>query len=147
MGWDKMDREAEIIKIKSRIEALNKEYETLINKLYKPGCEYSKRAFQFIKDNKDNHKIEVMAKTLKVSRSGYYAWLKRAESKRAIFNKKLLSYVREIHEASGGKFGAVRITRALKERGIVCCDSKIGKLMRKHNIRVKINKQTNKEER
>lgn len=46
-----------------------------------------------------------MCRCLKVSASGYYAWVSRPESARAKANQHLLSRIREIHDDSGGMIG------------------------------------------
>jgi putative transposase len=57
-----------------------------------------------------------MCRVLEVSRSGYYAWLKREPSARAKANAQLLEAVREIHDESDGTYGAPRVHAELVER-------------------------------
>lgn len=129
-------------KLEVEVARLEEEYAALLKSGKVNGKRVSTAIFQFMKDNKDIFKIEKMAEVLKVSRSGYYAWLKRPESKRARLNRKLLSEIKELHRASNGEFGAIRIHRALKEKGLLCCRSQVTKLMNKHNI--KANQKGNK---
>ena len=55
--------------------------------------------YRFIKDNQSQFHIETMCRVLSVSRSAFYAWLKRAKSKREIANDELLEKAR----ASGAR--------------------------------------------
>ena len=57
-----------------------------------------------------------MCRVLEVSRSGYYAWLKREPPARAKANAQLLEAVREIHDESDGTYGAPRVHAELVER-------------------------------
>ena len=49
-------------------------------------------------------------KVFKVSRSGYYYWLKRKPSARQIDNQEVLRLIREIHCESKGRYGSPKIT-------------------------------------
>lgn len=54
-----------------------------------------------------------MCQALHVSRSGYYAYIKRPESKRSVENRKLLDTIRNIHHASRKIYGSPQITKNL----------------------------------
>ena len=56
-----------------------------------------------------------MCRLLDVSASGYYAWLERAPSARAVSDAELLEKIRAIHIASRGTYGAPRILHELRE--------------------------------
>lgn len=62
--------------------------------------------------------LAVMCDALGVSRTGYTRWRQRDATPRADRQAELDRLVKEIYEASGGNYGAPRIVRALKERGI-----------------------------
>jgi transposase InsO family protein len=81
-----------------------------------------------------------MCQTLQVSRSGYYAWLKRSKSKRQIENERLLKQIKKVHYQSRYIYGSPRITAALKKRNIRCSKNRIARLMRTNNIRSIIKK-------
>jgi putative transposase len=71
---------------------------------------------------------------MNVSRSGYYAWIKRPESNREIQNRKLLKKIRYVYKVSRGTYGSPRITRALKKQGINCGKNRVARLMRDNGI-------------
>jgi len=77
----------------------------------------------------------VMCRVLKVSRSGYYDWVGRPLSERARDNERLLVLIRASHTASGGIYGALRITADLRETGEDCGKNRVARLMRINGIR------------
>lgn len=77
-----------------------------------------------------------MCKALEVSRSGYYAFVKRPLSKRAKKRKELLETITTIFESNYKIYGAPRITKALPEEQ-KACKGTVAKLMRENGIRSK----------
>lgn len=73
--------------------------------------------------------MQRMGRVLGVSRSGYYAWRSRAESRRAQANEKLLVQIREEHHLSRKTYGSPRIHAALKHKGITCSRKRVARLM------------------
>jgi transposase InsO family protein len=77
---------------------------------------------------------------MEVSRSGYYAFLKRPESRRSKRQKQVLERIRVIHKESHGIYGAPTITAELNETGMPVSRGMVARLMRKNGIRSKIRK-------
>jgi transposase InsO family protein len=75
---------------------------------------------------------------LDVSKSGYYSWLNRKESKRKQFHRLLISWIIEIHAESKGTYGAERIQQGLYEKGIKCDPRVVSRLMKVAKISSKI---------
>jgi len=71
---------------------------------------------------------------MQVSRSGYYAWLKRPESNRKRQNKELLTEIHKTYQLSRGTYGSPRITKALHKQGITCGKNRVARLMRENGI-------------
>jgi putative transposase len=69
-----------------------------------------------VKANQACYRVAMMCRVLEVSRSSYYAWLKREPSVRAKANAELLETIREIHDESDGTYGAPRVHAELVER-------------------------------
>lgn len=84
--------------------------------------------------------IEKMAKIFKVSRSGYYKFINKKESRRSVHNKKLIEKIKLIHNQKRQVYGSPRIHMALKEQGEPCSRITIAKLMAKNGIRAKTKK-------
>lgn len=80
-----------------------------------------------------------MCQALNVSRSGYYAYLKRPESKRSIENRKLVKTIQEIHAKSHRIYGSPQITKNLPPEQ-KASRGRVARLMRTHGIRSKVAK-------
>jgi len=88
--------------------------------------------------------VEKMAKVLKVSRSGYYAFIRRPESIRSKDNRRLTDKIMNLHNASRQTYGSPRIHAELKSRGEYCSRKRVARLMRKSNICAKMCKKRKK---
>lgn len=69
------------------------------------------------------------------SRSGFYAWLHKPLSDRAIEDQRLLGLIRASHTASSGIYGAPRVFLDLRETGETCGKHRVARIMRAHKIR------------
>ena len=78
-----------------------------------------------------------MRDVLSVSRSSYYAWLKRPESKRQQANNRLRQKIRTIHRDSDKSYGSPRVYRELKTQEESCSENRIARLMREDGLRAK----------
>lgn len=81
--------------------------------------------------------VSVMCEVFSVSRSGYYAWLKRPVSRRKQADTELLEKIRIIHRDSDGSYGSPRVHRDLKEQGANCGENRVARLMREDGLRSK----------
>lgn len=78
--------------------------------------------------------IQTMCDVYGVSRSGYYAWLNRPLSPRAIDNQSLAKIIRRIHYQSHGIYGSPRITAMLRREGIDVSENRIARIMQAEGI-------------
>jgi putative transposase len=76
-----------------------------------------------------------MARVLRVSASGFYAWRQRRPSLRAQADACLLQRIRTIHLASWESYGAPRVQAELKAEGIAIARKRIARLMRAAGLR------------
>ncbi len=76
-----------------------------------------------------------MCKTLKVSRSGFYAWLGRDESDRARDDRRLTALIHGIFDESRKTYGAPRVHRTLRKRDVRCGHNRVARLMKASNLR------------
>lgn len=74
---------------------------------------------------------------LDVSRSGYYAWLRRPESKRKAEDKALSEVIKEIHKESNGEYGSPKVHGELRRRGTRCGHNRVARLMRRDGLKAK----------
>jgi putative transposase len=88
-----------------------------------------------VKVNQSHFPIKSMCKVLMVSTSGYYAWLKRPPSKRALEDAKLTKRIRKIHQRSKGTYGAPRIHAELAAAGVRVGRKRVARLMKAANLR------------
>jgi putative transposase len=70
-----------------------------------------------------------MCRVLQVHRSGFYAWLRRPHSARAIEDARLLRLIKQFWMESGFAYGYRNITRDLKEHGEACGKNRIHRIM------------------
>jgi putative transposase len=83
---------------------------------------------------KVNHPVRRMCRVLGVSPSGYWAWRRREPSARANANAQLTQHIGQIHQASRGTYGALRVQAELKARGLSCGHNRVAQLMRRAGL-------------
>jgi transposase InsO family protein len=93
--------------------------------------------FRFITENQGTFKVGRMCRLLNVSRSGYYAWLKRPKSRRSHENEKLGAKIHQIFDGSHRTYGSPRIHAELRFQGLSCGRNRVARLMRKLGIKAK----------
>ena len=89
--------------------------------------------FEFIRAEKVRFPVRLMCRLLEVSRSGFYAWLKRRDSLE-LNDRRLLQLIREIFAQSRETYGSPRIYRELRTRGVRCDKARVERLMRENEI-------------
>jgi transposase InsO family protein len=94
--------------------------------------------FKFISDHRETFKVGLMCEVLKVSRPGFYAWLRRPESLRSRENRKLEDKIRVIHKDNKEIYGSPRIHAELKDQGAKCSKNRVARIMRGAGIRSRI---------
>jgi putative transposase len=78
--------------------------------------------------------ISTMCRVLEVSASGYYAWRKRAPSRRKLMDLLLGDRIEALFRASRDTYGRVRIQADLRDDDIWVSDKRTARLMRERNI-------------
>lgn len=69
-----------------------------------------------------------------VSRSGYYGWRDRGESRRAADDERLLGHIRGLHARSRQAYGALKTWRVLRAQGVAGGKHRIARVRRQHGI-------------
>jgi putative transposase len=90
--------------------------------------------FSSIKDHQAVWPIRRQCRVLGVSASGFYAWLNRKPSQRAVANEHLLKDIRRIHWDHSRRYGSPRIQATLRSEGKTVGKARIAKLMRDNDI-------------
>lgn len=82
----------------------------------------------------EHHPVSLLCKRLRVTRSGYYAYLKRKASARQQANDELITSIKEIYEQSGQVYGSPKIHKELRYRDKPCALGRVKRLMRQEGI-------------
>ena len=94
------------------------------------------KKFRFIHEHRFKFRIAKMCGELNISRSGYYAFINRPESKRSQENKKLLETIIKIQEDTRKIYGALQITKNLPEDQKSSL-GRVARIMRANGIKAK----------
>jgi len=89
---------------------------------------------------KKEHCVERMAKTLKITRSGYYSRKKRPESKYKIKNKIVTEKIINIFHSNKCCYGYPRIHAELNKKEKICGRNTVYNIMKCNNLRAKTKK-------
>ncbi|MFQ3192812.1 MAG: putative transposase, partial [Paraglaciecola sp.] len=76
-----------------------------------------------------------MCRVLMIARAGFYFWLHKPLSDKAIEDTRLLKLIKTSYDASHGIYGANRVVLDLKELGEQCGRNRVAKIMRNHGIK------------
>jgi len=90
--------------------------------------------YQFLSTHVAAHPVRRLCRVLAVSRSGYYAWCRCPESRRAQANRHLLAVIRQVHAQTKERYGAVKLWHALRAAGIPCGRHRVARLRRAHHL-------------
>jgi transposase InsO family protein len=93
--------------------------------------------FAFVDAKKAEYPVAALCAVLRVRRSGFYAWLGRDESARAITDRRLSVEICAVFEEHKGKYGSPRVHRELRRRGTRVCRHRIARLMRERKLRAR----------
>ena len=87
-----------------------------------------------MKLHESEYSVKHMCQVLGMSRSGYYAWRRRPDSRRTQANQRLLVQIREEYQLSKKTYGSPRIHAALRRKGVACSRKRVARLMRLDHI-------------
>jgi putative transposase len=89
--------------------------------------------FAFIAAKRAEQQVTILCRCMRVTRSGFYAWLRRGLSARTQRDV-VLRTKRAFHAASGQRYGRPRLWKDLKEDGEAVSERRVGRLMREEQI-------------
>lgn len=90
--------------------------------------------YAFIRRHAGLFRVARMCAVLGVSRSGYYEWRDRPESRRSAADRQLLQTIRALHIESREAYGAYKAWKVLQSRGIACSRHRVARLRRQNGI-------------
>lgn len=76
-----------------------------------------------------------MCRVMNVHRSGFYSWLKKPNSKRAIEDQRLFGKIKQFWLESGCVYGYRNITLDLCDDGESCAQTRVYRIMSKAKIK------------
>lgn len=79
--------------------------------------------------------VALVCRVLGISRSGFYAWDRRAPSRHRCQDQELARRIKAIHHESHGTYGAPRIHAELAAQGVQVGRKRVARLMRENGIR------------
>lgn len=89
--------------------------------------------YAFIQEVSRDHSVTTLCRLLRVSRSGYYDWLRNRllrQSKDLV----LLEKIRLVHERHRGNSGALKTWEVLQLGGVLCGKHRVVRIRREHGI-------------
>ena len=93
-----------------------------------------------MQNHRQEFKITLMCRILNVSKTQYYAWLKRVDSSREKENKVLKVHIMSLFERSKRTYGTRRLKKALSHLGFIVSRRRIRYLMQELGLRCKTKK-------
>ena len=84
--------------------------------------------------------LGVVCVVLGVSRSGYYAWLERPPSARAVRREELAQKIQQAHAQNRRVYGSPRVHQVLRAQGERVCQNTVAVIMKERQIRAKSKK-------
>ena len=93
--------------------------------------------FGFVARHRGTWPVTVMCEALGVSRSGFYAWRRRGQSRRAQTDAQILVTVRASFALSDRTYGVRRMLGDVRDAGHICGRDRVGRLMRVEGLRAR----------
>jgi putative transposase len=93
--------------------------------------------FTFIAAHTEEFHVTTMCRVLKVKRAGYYAWVSRPPSARAMDDAQLAETIKDIHDTSRRTYGSPRVQEELKAQGQQHGEKRVARIMREEGLRAK----------
>ena len=96
--------------------------------------------FRFIAAEKAHHRLTILCRCLRVTRSGFNAWRRRPESKRAQNDRRLKVLIRTSFTAGRGYYGSPRVHDDLREAKERVSRKRIIRLMQEDGLKARVRK-------
>lgn len=90
--------------------------------------------YAFVRAQGKEFTVKRMCQIFQISRSGYYDWTRREESKHSQQDRDLLKAIRKIHQEVKEAYGAIKTWRTLQGSGTVCGKHRVARLRRQAGI-------------
>ncbi|MFK7887468.1 MAG: IS3 family transposase [Gammaproteobacteria bacterium] len=128
------DAKNEVLKLRAELRRTQEERD-IFKKGRKVLCRRPRVKYRFIKEHSHLFSVMKMCRVFQIARAGYYQWLDKPLSDRAIEDQRLLTVIRASYDASGGVYGAPRVFLDLREAGETCGKHRVARIMRINKIK------------
>ncbi len=85
-----------------------------------------------------DYSVTLLCRILSVSKSGYYAYLKRPNLHVSVEDRQLLTKIKRAFTLHKGTYGAKRIAKYLSSKGTLVNHKKVARIMREANIKATV---------
>lgn len=94
--------------------------------------------YRFLKEHRgDFGPIKKACHLMRISRTGYYEYLRRKKSNQQIEREALEGFVEDVFNEHRGRYGHRRINRELRKSGIVVSEKRVLRIMRKKGLKAR----------
>lgn len=93
--------------------------------------------FVFIAAHTEQFHVTTMCRVLAVKKAGYYAWVKRPPSERALADADLAEAIKGIHGKSRRTYGSPRVHEELQAQGQHHGEKRVARIMQEEGLRAK----------
>lgn len=91
--------------------------------------------YAWIKDHRKEFPITVMCEVIGVPRSAFHHWMRCPTRSRQRYREELIEEIKSIREERFmDVYGSPRMTKELKERGVVVCENTVAKVMKEADL-------------
>jgi len=94
--------------------------------------------YAFIRNHRSDFSVGAMCRIFKEHFSGFYAWLEKPLSNRAIEDLRLLKLIKQFYIASGASYGRPWIHRDMRVAGEACSVHRVARIMRENRLKAQI---------
>ncbi|WP_207907341.1 IS3 family transposase [Paucimonas lemoignei] len=129
-----IEAKSEILRLRAQMRRVEEERD-LLKKGRAVLCQGARVKYRFMNEHRHQYSIVLMCRVLKVTRAGFYQWLHKPLSDRAIEDQRLLGVIRDSYAASGGVYGSNRVFGDLREAGETCGRHRVARIMRVNKIK------------
>lgn len=98
--------------------------------------------YAWIEDHRDCFPVVALCRTLRVSKSGYYRWVKAEPSLRTLRSERIQASVKQVYEESNQIYGSVKIADRLgkDDRLETACRNTVAAAMREMGLKSRVSK-------
>jgi len=94
--------------------------------------------YAFIRAHQQQYSVQILCRTMRVNRSGYYAWIKEPKSPRQREDDRLTGLIKQSWLESGCLYGYRKVHADLRYLGETCGHNRVARLMRLAGLQAQV---------